>query len=205
MSLSKYRDLSSLGGMECWDVLRVQVKEILTPLLSWRLAEFFKGFEDVDPMRWDIASTGDVSGPVMAWSAHPALHPYCLFSSVLQVLCFAWLSCGCWSGLVTQTPAWLCHQAGPAAQLLALIATRDPIHFALMLLLALVPDSISPSHSLSHCGVLEMTLNAKDFLQPTEPRRPAKEMSSNWPPALLGRSEHTSSCTWNGSWFSPFA
>lgn len=98
--------------VESWDILSMEVREILNLLLNWRLAEFFKGLKGIAALRWDSANGGDVSGPAMPWNAHPALHPYCLSSSVLQVLCFAWLSRGCWSGLVAQTSAWLCHQAG---------------------------------------------------------------------------------------------
>lgn len=112
MSLSKHKVLSHMSVVECWDVLSLEVREILTLLSNWRLAEFFKGLKGIAAMRWDSASTGDVSGPAMPWSARPDLHPYRLSSLVLHVLCFAWLSHGCWSGLVTQISTWLCHQAG---------------------------------------------------------------------------------------------
>lgn len=129
-------------------------------------------------MRQVLASTQDVSvlwsNTVYAHSPEPFLdlsHLPLLTAFPVQFFrCFAWLSHGCWSVWVTQTSLWLCYKTGAAVQHLFLIATREPIHFALILLLAWVIYSISPSPFLLHCGILEMTLNIRIICNPLSPR-----------------------------------
>lgn len=129
-------------------------------------------------MRQILASTGEVSvlwsHMVYAHSPVPFLDlPYLPFLTALPVQffgSFAWLSHGCCSVSVTQTSLWLCCQTGAAVQHLFLIATREPIHFALTLLLAWVIYSVSPFSFLLHCGILEMTLNIRIVSNPLSPR-----------------------------------
>lgn len=125
-----------------------------------------------------MASTGEVS---VLWSHMVYAHSPAAFLDLSHLPfltafpaqffgSFAWLSHGCWSVLVVQTPLWLCYQTGAAVQHLSLIATREHIHFPLILLLAWVIYSIIPSPFLLHCGILEMTLNIRIICNLLSPR-----------------------------------
>lgn len=127
-------------------------------------------------MRQVLASTGKISvvwsHMVYAHSPGPFLDlshlPFLTASPVQFFRSFAWLSHGCWSVWVTRL--WFCYQTGAAVQHLFLIASREPSHFALILLLAWVIHSISQSAFLLHCGILEMTLNIRIIYNPLSPR-----------------------------------
>lgn len=125
-----------------------------------------------------MASTGEVS---VLWSHMLYVHSPAAFLDLSQLPFltvfpvqffgfFGWLSHGCWSVLVLQTSLWLCSQTGAAVQHLSLIATREPIHFALILLLAWVIYSIVPSSFLLHCVILDMTLNIRIICNLLSPR-----------------------------------
>lgn len=76
-----------------WDVLRMEVREILTLLFSWRLVEFFLRHKLGWDKSWQAQGRFQSCGPI--WCMPSALYPFLTFltlsyylsSSVLWVLC----------------------------------------------------------------------------------------------------------------------
>lgn len=163
---------------ECWDVLSVEVREVLTLLFSWRLAEFFKS---INCQETRLGKHRGSFSPVVPYGVCPQpcslswpfslTLSYCLSSSVLRVLFLVvpWvLECiSCTDTSVALLPDWGCSAAPlPNCYQGAHPFSPHPVTG----LGNLFHYSIIPSPFLLHCGILEMTLNIRIICNLLSPR-----------------------------------